>query len=287
MSALVSIVLPVYNGEKYLEESIKSIIAQTYCDWELIVVDDGSTDNSSSIAQKYANCDKRIHYFKNEKNLKLPRSLNKGFSLSKGEYLTWTSDDNRYLPDALEEMVNALEQNDVEFVFADCDIIDENGKVIEVFKIPQDFRDSIHVVNHIGACFLYTRKVYNAVGEYNPNKFLVEDYDYWLRIITEFPYTNIDKILYQYRFHSGALTSTEKNEKINKMREGVILDHIASFGNLNWKQKYYFYNTLYNLNKSYSVRTKDKYKFKAQLYKIWYDCVVKIPGRIKRYIVKL
>mgnify|MGYP003398469670 CR=1 FL=1 len=72
INTLVSIVLPVYNGEKYLEGSIKIVIAQTYYNWKLIIVDDGSTDNSSYIAQKYANCDKRIHYYKNEKNLKLP-----------------------------------------------------------------------------------------------------------------------------------------------------------------------------------------------------------------------
>ena len=78
--------------------------------------------------------------------------------MSKGEYLTWTSDDNIYLPEALEQMVNTINQNDVEFVFANCDIIDENGKIIEVLKVPQDFRDSIHAVNRVGACFLYTRK---------------------------------------------------------------------------------------------------------------------------------
>ena len=87
MSELVRIILPVYNGEQYLRESIDSVIAQTYQNWELIIIDDCSSDASPSIAASYAERDSRIHYYRNEHNLKLPRSLNRGFSLAKGEYL--------------------------------------------------------------------------------------------------------------------------------------------------------------------------------------------------------
>lgn len=104
MEELISIVLPVYNGEKYLRESIDSILAQTYKNWELLIVDDCSTDSSSEIAKEYVSKDRRIYYYHNENNLRLPRNLNKGFSLARGNYLTWTSDDNRFKPTALEKM---------------------------------------------------------------------------------------------------------------------------------------------------------------------------------------
>ena len=94
MSDLISIVLPVYNGAKFLCESIDSVINQTYKNWELLILDDCSTDETAKIAQKYVEQDSRIRYYLNEKNLRLPRNLNKGFSLAKGDYLTWTSDDN-------------------------------------------------------------------------------------------------------------------------------------------------------------------------------------------------
>ena len=79
MEELISIVLPVYNGEKYLRESIDSVLNQTYRNWELIIVDDCSTDSSAKIAKEYTNKDKRIYYYRNENNLRLPRNLNKGF----------------------------------------------------------------------------------------------------------------------------------------------------------------------------------------------------------------
>ena len=208
-TSLVSIVLPIYNGEKYMRQSIESVINQTYKNWELIIIDDCSSDNTPEIAKEYANQDNRIKYYRNETNLKLPRGLNRGFSLSKGEYLTWTSDDNLYLPTAIERMVHTLKKDNSDFVFATCDVINEEGKVIEIIKAPKDYKQAIVGGNFVGACFLYTRKVYEAIGEYNPDCFLVEDYDYWLRIFARFEVSNIQDVLYQYRWHDGALTSSD------------------------------------------------------------------------------
>ena len=129
MNDLISIVLPVYNGERYLRESIESVIAQTYTTWELLILDDCSTDRSAEIAKEYEKKDSRIHYYRNERNLRLPRNLNKGFSLAKGNYLTWTSDDNRFRPNALEKMYLTLASDGkAQFVFASCRVIDGDGK---------------------------------------------------------------------------------------------------------------------------------------------------------------
>lgn len=87
-SKLVSVILPVYNGEKYLEQSIRSVLDQTYENLELIIVDDASTDNSLYIAQNLAREDSRIRIITNSENLKLPKSLNKGFEDANGEYYT-------------------------------------------------------------------------------------------------------------------------------------------------------------------------------------------------------
>src|SRR5574344_1693507 len=108
MSELVSIVLPVYNGEKYLAQSIESVLNQTYENIELIIVNDCSTDNSRDIAQKYANKNSGIKIIDNTENKKLPASLNIGFEAANGEYYTWTSDDNYYEPTAIEKMVQYL-----------------------------------------------------------------------------------------------------------------------------------------------------------------------------------
>ena len=100
----VSIVLPTYNGEDYLRESIESVISQTFTDWELIIVNDCSTDSTPKIAEAYAAKDCRIRVIHNEKNQKLPNSLNIGFESASGDYLTWTSDDNIFHHEALIKM---------------------------------------------------------------------------------------------------------------------------------------------------------------------------------------
>ena len=96
----ISVVLPVYNGEAYLKDAIKSILNQTFQDFELIIVDDCSTDRTTEIVKRYVDCDSRIILIQNKVNLKLPESLNKGFSHATGDYWTWTSCDNLYMPDA-------------------------------------------------------------------------------------------------------------------------------------------------------------------------------------------
>ena len=106
----VSIVLPTYNGEKFIRESIDSILYQTFTDWELIIVNDCSTDGTPNIVNRYAASDSRIRVIHNKENQKLPESLNIGFREARGEYLTWTSDDNMYLPSALEKMIIIIYQ---------------------------------------------------------------------------------------------------------------------------------------------------------------------------------
>ena len=265
-----------------MRQSIESVINQTYQNWELIIIDDCSTDSTPEIAKEYVDKDERIHYYRNEVNLKLPRGLNKGFSLSKGDYLTWTSDDNLYLPTAIERMVNTLQRESTDFVFATCDVINENGEVVEIIKAPKDYKQAIIGCNFVGACFLYNRKVYETVGEYNPDCFLVEDYDYWLRIFSRFEVSNIQDVLYQYRWHDGALTSTEKKDKINSMCEKVLLDNVGDYGKLSLRQKYYFYSHLHNLRKSKETKTeRNKYKTKASILYMYYFFLFRVPKKLK------
>ena len=181
MEPLISIVLPIYNGEKYMRMSLDSILSQTYNNWELLIIDDGSTDCTAAIAQDYILKDSRVHYYKNPENMRLPKTLNRGFSLAKGDFLTWTSDDNYYYPTALETMHNALVQQGKDFAFASCDVINGDGDIVECITVSDAAKKSIVGTNPVGACFLYSRKVYETVGEYDPEMTLVEDFDYWQR----------------------------------------------------------------------------------------------------------
>lgn len=202
----VSIVLPVYNGEKYIEEAIRSVINQTYENWELIIVNDCSTDSTSDILEQYKNVDGRIKIINNMENRKLPKSLNIGFERAEGEYYTWTSDDNQYEKHAIETMVRCLEENlEYGMVYCDSYIINEAGEVTE--KVSRDLKE-LYYNNCIGACFMYRRSVAKITGTYNPEMFLVEDYDYWLRISKRYPIYHCKEYRYYYRKHEGSLTAT-------------------------------------------------------------------------------
>ena len=220
---LVSIVLPTFNGKKYIEDSINSILNQTYKNFELIIINDASTDETLDIVNKFTSKDARIKVFSNDTNKKLPRSLNIGFGHAKGDYFTWTSDDNIYLPNALETMVKELDQNpNLSFVFSCEKFIDESGKVLGERSVPKDL-DDIYSKNIISACFLYTKEVHVTLDGYDENKFLVEDYDFFLRAYMNFEFKYISDSLYLYREHGASLTATKrelvKNMSINLLKE--------------------------------------------------------------------
>jgi len=228
---LVSIVLPVYNGEDYLAQSIESVLSQTYGDFELIVVNDGSTDETSSIVEEYASKDSRICVI-NQENQKLPRALANGFNVARGEYFTWTSADNNMHSDFVEKLVADLEDNpEIDMVYANMNLIDENGDYItdlswylhplypQAVSYPHSTtRLNLGINNTIGAAFMYRASVAYAIGEYSANRYTVEDTDYWMRVnnLFEIRHATFEEPIYDYRWHSNSLTAKREELKITQ-----------------------------------------------------------------------
>lgn len=205
---MISIVLPTFNGEKFIEKAITEVLGQTYTDFELIVVNDCSTDSTLAIISRYAERDDRIQIINNTSNQKLPRSLNTGFAQARGDFFTWTSDDNFYHKDALEKMMDYLSKNkDKDIVYAPYNYIDENDKRIGYSEQIDGDVERLYLGNAIGACFLYKREVHEKLKGYDAEQFLVEDYDFWLRAMRYFNYGFISECLYEYRLHASSLTS--------------------------------------------------------------------------------
>jgi len=125
---LVSIVVPVYNAARFLEKTIASVQNQTYTNWELILVDDYSTDNSFEIIQKYLKNDKRIKLFMNSVNSHAAVTRNKGIDESKGRYIAFLDADDLWAPTKLEKQVRFMQQKDCAFSFTGYEFADENGK---------------------------------------------------------------------------------------------------------------------------------------------------------------
>lgn len=206
MQPLISIIIPVYNGEKYLADAIKSCLIQTYSNIEIIIVNDCSTDATLKIAEDFAAQDKRIHIINNLENKKLPASLNIGHRQAKGDYITWTSDDNIYQKDALAIMCQTLLSSRSDIVYCDYLTIDDDGVINGQARLkPIEF---LLFYGVIGACFLYKKEVFIRNNGYNENLFLVEDYDFWLRALKHSSYKKIDNPgYYLYRYHENSLTT--------------------------------------------------------------------------------
>jgi len=224
---LVSIVLPTYNGSRYIRQSIDSCLGQSFSDFELIIVNDCSTDNTAEIIEEYRKKDPRIKVIYNTFNKKLPLSLNTGFEQAQGKYHTWTSDDNYYASGALEKMVCILtEDPNIDLVYTDYSLVDENGHVFGVRKF-NNIYDSFTDWLGCGACFLYKEQVFRMNKGYNPGAFLIEDYDFFMRAFLQFNFQYLPGYdLYFYREHPSSLTSTQ-GDVVNDLAKIMIERQMA------------------------------------------------------------
>lgn len=214
----VSIVLPTYNGTKYLAQSLDSVFAQTHQAIEVVVVDDGSGPEVAEVVGRFSS--PRLKYVRHEVNLGLPAALNSGFAEASGVLLTWTSDDNLYTPDAIEQMVRFLcTYPDVDFVYSDAYEIDAEGQVVGMLWVPPP--EGLRVKNRVGGSFMYRRGVYQALGDYDPGAVLAEDYDYWLRVSRRFTMQRLFRVLYYYRYHPRSLTSNCARQHVTVQAERV------------------------------------------------------------------
>jgi glycosyltransferase involved in cell wall biosynthesis len=217
----VSIVLPVHNGAAYLDQAIGSIRSQTFRDFELICVDDGSTDETPLILARHARSDSRIRVITNHPNQGLPGALNTGFSAARGALHGWTSDDNIARPHMLERLVAALDASpDAGIAHANYSVIDAAGSVIGFQKVGPT--SEILLGNRIGAAFLYREEVTRSLGGYDTDLFGVEDYDFWLRAARTFRFVTLDEDLYLYRRHEGSLTD-QRALKIHQLVGQIVL----------------------------------------------------------------
>lgn len=229
MDKLVSIVLPTFNGEEFLAQSIESVLKQSYKNLELIIVNDCSTDSTPRIIEEFAKKDSRIKIIHNAINQKLPKSLNIGFNAASGEYWTWTSDDNYYLENAIEEMVAYLEENPNKvLVCTDCTIIEHNGLKEQDFIASAKIEDLISY-DSVGACFLYRAKIARLTGEYDESQFKVEDYDFFLKIGLAGEIGVIHKKHYVYRRHPNSLTHTQSLGEITGKTENLLQKYLPLY----------------------------------------------------------
>ena len=208
---LVSIVIPVYNGENYVREAIDSALAQTYKNVEVIVVNDGSTDKTEEICLSYS---RKIRYF-SKKNGGTSTALNLGIKNMKGEYFSWLSHDDKYYPDKIKRQIEELRKlkNKNTIMMTDLDGIDENyQKIYETHYInhikeyPLREKNFLHpiIYNQTHGCtLLISKKCFEKVGLFDEKSLVAQDFEFFYRAFSEFPHKLIPEILVTARDSSN------------------------------------------------------------------------------------
>ena len=211
MSAVrVSVIMPIYNEEKYLSKAIDSILAQTYSEWELIIVNDASTDRSEEIAKSYN--DSRIRYFSYPENKGNPYAQNLGMKESKGEYILALAGDDVAYPNMLACQVEYLDKHpECIHVQGAMDYIDENGNVTHT-KIESKYKTDIEIRAYelygncvCGGASMFRRTAIDEYGlKYNLEAIVSQDYLLWIDMLPYGEFAYIDEIVVQYRNSYGS-----------------------------------------------------------------------------------
>ncbi len=225
MDKLVSIILPTYNGSKRIEMAIQSVLDQKYSNWELLVLDDGSQDNTAFIVDTFVKQDTRIKYIKNEVNLGIQKTLNKGLREAKGEYIARIDDDDVWIDqNKLSEQVLFLEKNK-EYVLVGTGVIivDENNNELFRYFLPEkdiQIRKTILGKNcFIHSSVLFRKDVVLKIGGYDEsvNTRHVEDYDLWLRLGLCGKFSNLSSYSVRFKLHDASISAQNKIEQYKKI----------------------------------------------------------------------
>jgi len=199
----ISVIMSVFNGEKYLREAIDSILSQSYTDFEFIIVNDGSTDNSPSIIKSYS--DKRIRLIDNEQNIGLTKSLNRAIKQGRGEYIARQDVDDISLPQRLEEQVKYLEQHpEIVALGTSRYVIDEDGKIMRkeaALLKPGHNLFQANAFTH--GSVMFRKAVIDELGGYNEVFRYSQDYELWLRVAQHHQIRNLPQVLYKLRSHGA------------------------------------------------------------------------------------
>lgn len=240
----VTILMPVYNGEKYLREAIESILNQTYSNFRFLIIDDGSTDNSQNIIKSYN--DSRINLYVNEKNLGLAKTLNKGIDLTDTKYIARMDCDDISLPNRLQKQVDFMDSNlQVGICGTWAKIITgDKEKIIKPLTSYEDIKAFLLfecIMVHVSVMMRVSMlKDYNLHYSTDCNFNTVEDYELWQRCSMQFPIRNIPKVLLIFRIHpkSTRVRNTEIHTEnirnihkcnLKRLNMNISVDTIVSY----------------------------------------------------------
>ena len=208
----ISIIMSVYNGSRYLRESIESILNQTYRDFEFIIFDDASTDDSASIIESYN--DPRIVFIKNDKNYGLTLNLINGVQLAKGKYIARIDSDDVAFDKRLERQIDYMETHtDIDVCGSLANAIDSNGRKRYIIRVPvndKEIKENLIFGNCIIHPSVMMRKSLFEKHQYDASFRTCQDYNLWSECICDCTFANLNEVLLGYRVNFDGISRSER-----------------------------------------------------------------------------
>lgn len=300
-SPLVSIIMPAFNAEKTISESINSVLAQSYKNWELIIIDDGSSDATTAISKRFQQKDKRLILRKLEPNRGLSSARNEGCKAAKGAFITFLDSDDLWEKEKLQIQVNYHMKNlEIEISHTDFDFFDSKGRHKRWFKPLMERKKDKQGLIYPNICYrnsigiltvMVKRELIMKVNYFDPSLWTLEDQDLWIRIAkTGKLFGYIPNVLAYYRVSPGGITKkTSKYKKAYKTflkkiskSEGLKPDRLfrnyyRHFGTVYLKNRNYHLSQLY-FYKSIQLIPFDFISISTMIYMIYGLVVRVLPG---------
>jgi len=289
----VTILMAAYNASNYIAESITSVLNQTFQNYELLIINDGSTDNTETVIQSFK--DSRIRVIKNEVNRGLIESRNIALKEAKGNFIAILDSDDIAMPDRLEKQLNAFRNNpELAVVGSRALIIDQNdnetGEKLAVFTGIDKIKITLFFENTIvHSSTMIRTKIFREVNGYQGDS-LIEDYDLFYRISQKYAIENLEDYLVKYRIH-GTNISIQKRDQLDQALYNLKIRQLNQFG-LNVESKYItilltnFRDDNYTLKENFHIlallkkknRLLNIYKqeaFSNELFNKWFELVIR------------
>lgn len=239
-SPLVSIVMSVYNDVRYIEDSIISVLNQTYQNLELIIINDGSTDGSDEVIRKYANLDSRIIFINNKKNIGLAQSLNLGITIAKGSYIARMDSDDICVSKRIEIQVSFLINNpEIDVCGTYVSILRDYNNYFQIIKYPltnKEIKFQLLSNSPLAHPTILGKKNVFLTHRYK-NYSIAQDYDLWTRMsLNNIIFANIDQVLLKYRIHKKQTTFIKQSLKFSIIND-ISDNYFRTFSKMEYLPK--------------------------------------------------
>lgn len=216
---LVSVIMPAYNAEEYISEAVQSVMAQTYTNWELLILDDCSTDGTADKARCFSDLDPRITLYSNPKNIGVALTRNKGMALAKGSWVALLDSDDIWHKDKLEKQLVAAENTGADIIYCSYSLMDKNGEHLSDFIVPERTSyDDMLRKNVIGCSTVFMRSPI-LIHHHFSTEHYHEDYVLWLELLKSgYIAAASTDVLVDYRIVDGS----RSNDKLKSAKKQVV-----------------------------------------------------------------